>query len=60
MFNRKMFTAVHALLTRFKHIKGSKEGYLLGQNTARRLFIRTKHSMRIFGVIPFRKLQNDT
>ena len=24
------------------------------------LFIRTKHSMRIFGVIPFIKLQNDT
>ena len=24
------------------------------------LFIRTKHSMRIFGLIPFTKLQNDT
>ena len=24
------------------------------------MFIRTKHSMRIFGVIPFIKLQNDT
>ena len=26
----------------------------------RTLFIRTKHSMQIFGVIPFVKLQNDT
>ena len=26
----------------------------------RTLFIRTKHNMRIFGVIPFIKLQNDT
>ena len=26
----------------------------------RMLFIRTKHNMRIFGVIPFVKLQNDT
>ena len=25
-----------------------------------RLFIRTKHNMRIFGTIPFIKLQNDT
>ena len=24
------------------------------------LFIRTKHNMRIFGVIPFIKLRNDT
>ena len=24
------------------------------------LFIRTKHNMRVFGVIPFTKLQNDT
>ena len=31
-----------------KHTKGSKERCLLGQN-----------SMRIFGVIPFIKLQND-
>ena len=26
----------------------------------RTLFIRTKHDMRIFGVIPFIKLQNNT
>ena len=26
----------------------------------RRLFVRTNHNMRIFGVIPFIKLQNDT
>ena len=26
----------------------------------RMLLIRTKHNMRIFGVIPFMKLQNDT
>ena len=26
----------------------------------RTLFIRTKHNMQIFGVIPFIKLQNDT
>ena len=26
----------------------------------RMLFIRTKHNMQIFGVIPFIKLQNDT
>ena len=24
------------------------------------LFTRTKHNMRIFGIIPFMKLQNDT
>ena len=35
---------------RSKHIKGSKERCLLGENT----------NMRIFGVIPFIKLQNDT
>ena len=34
-----------------KHIKGSKERYFLGQNT---------YNMRIFGVIPFIKLENDT
>ena len=33
-----------------KHIKGSKERYLLEQ----------KHNLQIFGVIPFVKLQNDT
>ena len=33
-----------------KHIKGSKERYLLGQ----------KHNMLILGVMPFIKLQNDT
>ena len=38
------------LLTESKHVKGSKERYLLEQNT----------SMRIFGVILFIKLQNDT
>ena len=32
-----------------KHIKGSKERYLLGQ----------KHNLQIFGAIPFIKLQND-
>ena len=32
-----------------KHIKGSKERYLLGQ----------QHNLHIFGVIPFIKLQND-
>ena len=38
-------------LLRSKHIKGSKE----------RLFIITQsHSLQIFGVIPFVKLQNDT
>ena len=26
----------------------------------RTLFIRTKHNLQIFGVIPFNKLQNDT
>ena len=26
----------------------------------RTLFIRTKHTMRIFGIIPFIKLRNDT
>ena len=36
--------------TRSKHIKGSKERYLLGQ----------KYNLKIFGVIPFIKLQNDT
>ena len=38
------------LKTSSKHIKGSKERYLLGQ----------KHNIQIFGVIPFVKLQNDT
>ena len=33
-----------------KYIKGSKERCLLGQNTI----------CKIFGVIPFMKLQNDT
>ena len=33
-----------------KHIKGSKERYLVGQ----------KHNLQIFEVIPFIKLQNDT
>ena len=33
-----------------KHIKGSKERYLLGQ----------KHNLQIFGVTPLIKLQNDT
>ena len=35
---------------RLKHIKGSKEHYLLGQ----------KHNLQILGVIPFIKLQNNT
>ena len=34
-----------------KHIKGSKERYLL--------LLGQKHSLQIFGVIPFVKLQND-
>ena len=38
------------LKTRSKHIKGSKERYLLGQ----------KHTLQIFGKIPFVKLQNHT
>ena len=36
--------------TRSKHIKDLKERYLLGQ----------KHSLQMFGIIPFIKLQNDT
>ena len=35
---------------RSKHMKGSKERYLLEQ----------KHNLQMFGVIPFIKLQNDT
>ena len=38
------------MLHNSKHMKGSKERYLLGQ----------KHSLHIFGIIPFVKLQNDT
>ena len=41
---------VDLLETRSKHMKGSKERYLLGQ----------KHNLQIFGVILFVKLQNDT
>ena len=42
---------VETHLLRSKHIKGSK---LIT------LFIRTKHNMRMLGVMPFIKLQNDT
>ena len=41
----------------------SSEGRLKFQTHKRfkrRLFIRTKYNMRIFGIIPFIKLQNDT
>ena len=38
------------LKPRAKHTKGSKERNLLGQ----------KHSLQIFGVVPFVKLQNNT
>ena len=40
-----------SLIVCFKHIKGSKERYII---------IRKKHNMRIFGVMPFIKLQNYT
>ena len=41
---------LHDQWERSKHIKGSKERYLLGQ----------KHGLQIFRVIPLVKLQNDT
>ena len=33
---------------------------LIAKRLKRALLVRTKHSMRISGVIPFIKLQNDT
>ena len=41
--------------TRSKHTKAKKK-----KKKKNAVFIRTKHNMGIFGVIPFNKLQNDT
>ena len=41
-----------------KHIKD--EGKKKGKKEEKKLFIRTKHSMQMFGVVPFIRLQNDT
>ena len=43
-------------------VEQSKESYKIQSHRRfkRTLFIRTKHHMQIFGVMPFIKLQNNT
>ena len=45
---------------KFIFISNSMAGIQTHKRFKRTLFIRTKHSMQIFGLIPFIKLQNDT
>ena len=52
LHSHRAFTLEH-YLPRFKHIKGLKEHYLLGQ-------LKINKKMQVFGVIPFVKIQNNT